>query len=116
MKIESKEVHIHYPDPSCEILRRLDCLERKIDMNQQELTQALSDLKTQADKAKAEIVAEVANLEDAINNAKNVDPAVVDAFNSLKDSVQGLDDLNADAAPAPAPTPPDDGTGTPTTP
>ena len=77
----------------------IELLERII-MNQAELAQALADLKTQADKAKAEIVAAVAALEDAIKN-NPVAPEVETAFADLKGSVQGLDDLNKDATPTP---------------
>jgi len=69
----------------------------KLTMNQAELAQALTDLKTQADKAKQEIVNKVADLEDAINNAGSTSPDVDAALAALKSSVQGLDDLNPDA-------------------
>ncbi len=68
----------------------------RITVNQTELAQALADLKTQADKAKAEIVAKVAELEAAIANAGSTTPEVDAALAALKGSVQGLDDLNPD--------------------
>ncbi len=74
----------------------------RITVNQTELAQALADLTTQADKAKAEIVAKVADLETAIANAGSTTPEVDAALAALKGSVQGLDDLNPDAPP-PAP-------------
>ncbi len=68
----------------------------RITVNQTELAQALADLTTQADKAKAEIVAKVADLEAAIANAGSTTPEVDAALAALKGSVQGLDDLNSD--------------------
>jgi chromosome segregation ATPase len=86
---------------------RLDAIEKSLldlkgtlTMNQQELAQALDDIKAQADKAKDEIVAQVASLEDAITAAGNVTPEVQTALDALKGSVQSLDDLNPDT-PAP---------------
>lgn len=79
---------------------------KRIIMNQAELAQSLNDLKTQADKAKAEIVKKVADLETAITNAGNSTPEVDAALANLKGSVQGLDDLNPDAAPPAPPTEP----------
>lgn len=70
---------------------------KRITMNQAELAQALADIKTQADKAKDEIVAKVAELEAAISNAGSTSPEVDAALAALKGSVQGLDDLNPDA-------------------
>jgi len=74
----------------------LDLLQRII-MDQTQLAQALKDLKAQADKAKAEIVAKVQSLEDAINAGGATTPEVDAALADLKGSVQGLDDLNPDA-------------------
>lgn len=78
----------------------IDLLERII-MNQAELAQALADIKAQADKAKAEIVAKIQALEDAIAAGGATTPEVDAALADLKGSVQGLDDLNPDATPTP---------------
>lgn len=72
-------------------------------MNQTELAQALTDLAAQSDKAKAEIVAKIDELEAAIANAGSTTPEVDAALAALKNSVQGLDDLNVDAPAPPAP-------------
>ena len=74
---------------------------KQIKMEQSELAAQLTALKEQADKAKAEIVAKLADLETALGEADDVTPEVQAAFDALKTSVQGIDDLNADA---PAPT------------
>lgn len=78
-------------------------------MNQQELTQALGALATQAAKTKAEILAKVAALEGAIANSGQTSTEVDNALQALRSEIQGLDDLNADAVtpPAPAPSPAD---------
>ena len=74
-------------------------LERKIDMNHAELAQAITDVAAQAEKAKAEIVAQVVTLEAAITAAGTTTPAVDAALAALKSTVQGIDDLNADPVP-----------------
>ena len=68
-------------------------------MNQTELAQALSEVKTQADKAKAEIVGKISDLETAIANAGSTTPEVDAALEALKGTVQGIDDVVPDAAP-----------------
>ena len=65
---------------------------------QAELAASLVALKDQTDKAKAEIVAKVAALEAAILAGSATTPEVDLALADLKASVQGVDDLNPDAA------------------
>lgn len=83
------------------LLRHIIVRLERIIMNQAELAKSLEDLKAQADKAKAEIVAKVQSLEDAIAAGGATSPEVDAALADLKGSVQGLDDLNPDAPPAP---------------
>lgn len=64
---------------------------------QAELAQSLRDIKAQADKAQAEIIAAVAALEAALAAAGTTTPEVDAALADLKTTVQGLDDLNPDA-------------------
>lgn len=85
-----------------ELKESIHSLKELFTMNQAELAQTLSDLKTQADKTKAEIVQKVADLEAAIAAGGVTTPEVDAAVEALKGSIQGLDDLNPDAAP-PAP-------------
>lgn len=68
-------------------------------MNQQELAQELANLKTQNDKARAEVLAKIAALEQAIANAGNTTPEVDAALAELKASVQTDDDIVADEVP-----------------
>jgi hypothetical protein len=79
------------------VMSPLHDLQRTAAMNHAELAQALSDLAAQTDKAKAEVVAKVAELEAAIVAAGQTDAAVDAALEALKASVQGVDDLNPDA-------------------
>lgn len=72
-------------------------------MNQAELEQQLKDLAAQSEKAKTEILKKVADLEQAIQIAGNTSIGVQDALANLKASIQGLDDLNADAPPVEPP-------------
>ena len=66
-------------------------------MTQEELAAELTAVKDQAAKAKAEIVAKIATLEQAIIDSANTSPAVNDALAALKAEVQSVDDLNPDA-------------------
>ena len=62
----------------------------RLNMNQQELAQALADLAAQLQKALDEIIAEIANLD-------NVPQSTIDKLNAAKAVAQQLDDLNPDA-------------------
>ena len=84
------------------LAKQLQSLESKITMNHAELAQAITAIAAQAEKAKAEIIAQVVTLESAIVAAGSTTPAVDTALAALKATVQGIDDLNADPAAAPA--------------
>lgn len=79
-------------------------LKKQIQMalSQSELAQQLRDIKTQADKGKAEILSKIQALEDAINSAGGTTEEVDTALADLKSAVQGIDDIVPDA-PAPEP-------------
>lgn len=98
LKIVVEKIDIHYHGATEEQLRSIHDQLKAIAMNQAELAQALADIKTQADKAKAEIVAAVQALTDALANAGSTTPEVDAALAALQGSVQGLDDLNPDGA------------------
>ena len=59
----------------------------------------LRALKEQNDKARAEVLAKIAALEEAINNAGNTTPEVDQALADLKASVQTDDDIVPDEQP-----------------
>lgn len=82
---------------------KLDKILEQIIMTNDELQASLADLTAQADKARSEIVAKIAELEAAIAAGGGTTPAVDAALAALKGSVQSLDDLNPDV---PAPPPP----------
>lgn len=63
----------------------------------QELTSELTALKDQTLKAKAEILAKVAELEAIIAAGGGTTPDVDAALAALKAEIQGIDDLNVDA-------------------
>jgi hypothetical protein len=73
--------------------------QNKIMATQAELAQQLTDLKAQNDKAHAEHLAKLAELETAIANAGNTTPEVDAALAALKESIQRDDDMNPDAEP-----------------
>lgn len=64
---------------------------------QAELAQQLRDITAQNEKARAEILAKIQALEDALAAAGNTSAEVDAAVADLKASVQTDDDLNPDA-------------------
>lgn len=97
-------IHIHLAPATLastldSIVNHLSTLKEIIIMNETELVQALADIKAQADKAKAEVIAAVAALEAALASAGTVSPAVEAALADLRGAVQSIDDLNPDAPP-----------------
>jgi hypothetical protein len=79
------------------LLKQIVKLLNQIIMTQAELKQQLEDVTAQNEKARAEILAKVADLEAAIIAAGNTTPEVDAALTALKVSVQMDDDLNPDA-------------------
>jgi seryl-tRNA synthetase len=67
--------------------------------SQAQLAQELRDVKAQNDKAREEILAKIAALEEAIVNAGNTTEEVDTALAELKASVQTDDDIVPDAPP-----------------
>lgn len=67
--------------------------------NQQQHAAELRALKEQNDKARAEVLAKIADLEAAIIAAGNTTPEVDTALADLKASVQTDDDIVPDQAP-----------------
>ena len=86
------DIHVYHHDD-----RKVILYLKRIIMNMQELAQGLTDLKAQTDKARAEVVKKIADLEAAIANAGNTTPEVDAALEALKASVQATDDVVPDA-------------------
>jgi hypothetical protein len=91
--------HYHHisqpPEVPASIEERLD----RIMTTQAELAQQITDLTAQNEKARAEVLAKIADMQAAIDAAGTVDQAVLDAFAALKLSVQADDDIVPDQAP-----------------
>jgi chromosome segregation ATPase len=87
-------IHIHHHNNDGEDILKILKL---IKMEQSELAAQLTALQTQTEKAKAEIISKIADLEGALDAADDVTPEVQAAFDALKASVQGVDDIVADA-------------------
>lgn len=81
------------------LLRNLNIKLDTIMATQQELAQELTNLKTQEDKAHAELLQKISDLEAAIVAAGNSTPEVDAALVALKASVQSVDDIVPDVAP-----------------
>ena len=82
---------------------------KKVRMNTQEAVDKLMAMNSQVKKSIGEISGKFDDLNEAINNAGEVPPAVAAAINELGVSIQTADDLVPDAAPAEQP---GDATGT----
>ena len=72
---------------------------RTIMTTQAELAQQITDLTAQNERARAEVLAKIADMQAAIDAAGAVDPAVLEAFDALKASVQADDDIVPDPVP-----------------
>lgn len=68
----------------------------KISMDQTQAAQRLAEIKTQLEKAAAEIVSRIAALEEAVTNAGNLTPEVVSALQGVKDVAETLDAIVPD--------------------
>jgi hypothetical protein len=80
------------PPETASIHERLD----HIMTTQAELAVQITELTAQNDKARAEVLARIADLQAAIDAAAEVDPAVLEAFTALQASVQTDDDIVPD--------------------
>ncbi len=91
--------HYHHipqpPEIPASIEERLD----QLMTTQTQLAEQLAALAAQADKARAEVVARIAALEEALANSGEVSPEVMAAFDALKVAVQATDDIVPDAPP-----------------
>lgn len=92
-----EHLHLHFPHGG-DVLAAITDLKGTLMATQSEHAQALTDLAAQTEKAKAEVVAKVQALEDALANAGNTTPEVDAAMVALKGAIQGVDDLNQDPA------------------
>lgn len=77
------------------LFQRLDRMENSIMASNAELAQQLRDLKDQNEKARAEILAKIKALEDALANGDTT-PEVDAALADLKASIQQDDDMHPD--------------------
>jgi chromosome segregation ATPase len=93
-------LHIHiYQHSDKETKEALDSINHKLNKimaTQAEHAAELRAIKDQNDKARAEVLAKIADLETALANAGNTTPEVDEAMAALKASVQTDDDIVAD--------------------
>ncbi len=94
----------HYVTPTvpggfqAKLLERLDAI---METNA-ELKAGLEDLKALNERDRAEVLAKLAALQEAVDKAQNVDPGVLAAFLDLKASMQARDaDVEPEAPPEP---------------
>lgn len=87
--------HFYKPDP------RINSKLNKILMKQTEVAAELVAVKEQAVKAKAEVMAKLAELETAIGNQENASPEVEAALAELKTAVGDIDNLIEDTTTPP---------------
>jgi ABC-type transporter Mla subunit MlaD len=92
------------PDPLLgQILASINLFGDSFMTTQAELAADLQALAAQTNKAKAEIVAKLDDLAQALANAGNASPEVLSAFDALKGAVQGVDDIVPDVPSEPSP-------------
>lgn len=88
--------HYHHvpqpPEIPASIEERLD----RIMTSQADFAIQIDALTAQNEKARAEVLAKIADMQAAIDAAGSVDPAVLEAFAALKISVQTDDDIVKD--------------------
>jgi hypothetical protein len=89
---------IHIAIGSSDILKSIDELKGLIMTTLADLPGQLAFINAQLAKARDEIIAKIADLEDALKNI-TLPPEAEEALTALKGSAQGLDDLNVDAPP-----------------
>lgn len=95
------------PDPLLgQILAALNSFGAQFMTTQAELAAQITALAAQTNKAKAEIVAKLDDLAQALANAGNAAPEVLAAFDALKTAVQGVDDIVPDTPPQDPPADP----------
>lgn len=93
--MKEHHTHYHYTCACAQMAEVLNLL-KEIRMTQEQLAQAMKDLKAQLGKVKDEVIAKVVAVEAAVGKTT---PEVDAAFADLKGAVQVLDDLNPDAPP-----------------
>ncbi len=94
MRWFTRHIHIYIHSENEDlIIKKLN----QIMATQKELADQLAALKLQVDKSKAEVIAKIAALEQAIIDAGNTTPEVDAALADLKASVQAEDDVIPDA-------------------
>jgi ABC-type transporter Mla subunit MlaD len=96
------------PEALVQLIATINSAKEEIMATQAQTTQAVNALKDQVVKSRDEIVARLAELQTAVDNAGNSTPEMDAALEGLRTAVQGVDDIVPDAPPA------DPGTG-PTT-
>ena len=99
-------VHHHYnhsDDETKSLLKTIIKNQKQMALTQEQLAAELKVIKEQNDKARAEVLAKIAALEQAIAAAGNTTEDVDIALAELKASVQTDDDIVADAPVEPAP-------------
>lgn len=69
--------HHHHVEARCEVMRRLDALDSKIDLVKETIMSALDDLKTAVAAFVQEGTSDIAALVAQINTQANQDPAIV---------------------------------------
>lgn len=97
----------------CDLNDEFQLLNKQINLNYNtvmaklsDLVQTLTDVKTELDKAKGEIVAKIDDLVSQLQNVE-LSPEATAALDALKGSAQALDDIVPDAVPTePAPSEP----------
>ncbi len=105
------EHHVHYHhhhhsiEARCEVMRRLDALDQKIDLVKETIMAAIDDLKTAVAGFITEGTSDIAALVTQINATANQDPAIVALTQQVTDATTAMHKSFTDATGVPLPTP-----------
>jgi phosphopantetheinyl transferase (holo-ACP synthase) len=91
--------HVVDPVPGGFLAKLIERLDTLVETNA-ELAVGLAELKDLNERDRAEVLAKLAALQEAVDKAQNVDPGVLAAFLDLKTSMQARDaDVEPEAPP-----------------
>ena len=98
--------HHHSVEARCEVMRRLDALDQKIDLVKETIMAAIDDLKTAVAGFITEGTADISALVTQINAAANQDPAIVALTKQVTDATTAMHTAFTGATGVPLPLPP----------
>jgi len=97
--------HHHHLEARCEVMRRLEALDQKIDLTKETIMAAIDDLKTAVAGFIQEGTSDIAALVAQINAQTNQDPAIVALTTQITDATTAMHTAFTGATGVPLPPP-----------